>query len=271
MKHFLSILLCAICGLCLNSCGNEETIDPGWCDFPGPMPSEGYLIDGGRITGISLYGIQSTSNTANAWPDYYKRTQKFTSYSKVTLALSMSCSAQIYEPNDKEEMDGINMIENEYEKERGGFILENFMTKKWTVWNNIYTAYVNGEVSIVCDKKLWDKTPGTNLIEHFINVKPIGCLPVGIESPKMLYNYDEEKPSNLTKILVDEGWLITQYYLKFATEPIEKYHELTCHITMPMTLEHIRDYAVAKYKGEETGPIFTNQVFETDCKIFIER
>ena len=273
MRHFILILLCAICGLSLNSCKDDETIDPGWGDSPAPMPAYGYLWDGGRISGISLYGIPKASYLFEAWQNFDKKPKKFTSYSNVILILEINSPYSKYETDetdDKEEMNSIKMIENEYEKERGGFIFENYMKNFFAPWTHIYTAYVNGEVSIVCDKKLWGKTPGTNLIEHFNNINLEGCVPVGIENPKMLYNFNDEKPSNLSKILVNEGWLLPSYILNFATEPTEKYSELTFHITMPMTLEHIRDYAVAKYKGEETGPIFTNHVFETDCKILFE-
>ena len=164
-------------------------------------------------------------------------------------------------------------MENKYQEEKTLFMYEDYkecIKHAVTWWPDYFSAYINGDVTIVCDKTLWGEAPGTNLIGHFIDRHHTPCMPVGIENPALACRFGEKIPENLQERLINGAWVKTKYILKFTTEPTEKYSELTFHLTMPMRIEHIRDYAVAKYKGEDAVPVFTNHMFETDCKILFE-
>ena len=277
MKQFFSFFLCVLFGLSFYSCQSDE---------PGPaevnIDIKGHLWDGGEISGINFYCIEKyNSHIGEPHYQYNPRVKTLKNYSDFYLQLEFNRNAPFYQTDDADEMVAIGKIEGDYEKSKSLFIVEEYEkyrhnNQRDEQWPNLFTAYTNGEVSITCDKVLFGEEPGTNLDKYFNVNKGLTdldsrCLPVGIENPRMLYNFGEEIPSDMDKFFVKGTWLQPQYYLQFKDLPTEKYDELTLSVTFPMIREHVRNYAVAKYRGETvTSPKLTEDVFKADCPIKFE-
>jgi hypothetical protein len=176
-----------------------------------------------------------------------------------------------YEGHDEDEKQAISLLENEYYIEKSSFIYEDFKRynegSRQAGWPSYFTAYINGEVTITCDKTLYGEQPGTNLSSHFYIYASSECMPVGVEEPKLLYHFGEEIPTTMSDFFVEGSWFQYLYILSLIGEPDERYEELTLSITIPLTVEHVRDYVAAKYKGANIEPILTKSVFESDCLI----
>ena len=282
MRYLFSFLLCVMFGLSFYSCQRDESGDE-----PGPVEIDadptGFLIDGGEISDVGFYCLENNQPVLGemSYYDYCWMTKTVGSYSDFYLQLKFNRNAPFYQTDDADEMVAIGKIEGDYEKSKSLFIVEEYEkyrhnNQRDEQWPNLFTAYTNGEVSITCDKVLFGEEPGTNLEKYFNVNKGLTdldsrCLPVGIENPRMLYNFGEEIPSDMDKFFVKGTWLQPQYYLQFKELPTEKYDELTLSVTFPMIREHVRDYAVAKYRGETvTSPKLTEDVFKADCPIKFE-
>ena len=282
MKQYFSFLLCALFGLSFYSCQSDE---------PAPVEvaidPRGNLWDGGQISGINFYCIEKKRPILGemSYYDYYRMTKTVGSYSDFYLQLEFNING--YPPLTTDDMQ-IAIIQDDYEKSKSLFIVEDYDRFNQAItgevgWPSLFTAYTNGEVSITCGKVLFGEEPGTNLDKYFnVNrfyaandkfVENAGsrCLPIGIENPKMLYKFGEEIPSDMDKFFVKGTWLQPKYFLQFKELPTEKYDELTLSVIFPMIREHVRDYAVAKYKGEAiTTAKLTEDVFKADCPIKFE-
>lgn len=282
MKQCFSFLLCVLFGLSFYSCQSDESGDEL---SPVEIDADptGFLIDGGEISDVGFYCLEKQQPVLGeiSYYDYCRMTKTVGSYSDFYLQLKFNRNAPFYQTDDADEMVAIGKIEGDYEKSKSLFIVEEYEkyrhnNQRDEQWPNLFTAYTNGEVSITCDKVLFGEEPGTNLEKYFNVNKGLTdldsrCLPVGIENPRMLYNFGEEIPSDMDKFFVKGTWLQPQYYLQFKELPTEKYDELTLSVTFPMIREHVRDYAVAKYRGEiVTTPKLTEDVFKADCPIKFE-
>lgn len=264
----LSIFTCLLC----QSCQNDETepiVDNPQAEIHAP--SEGMLLDGGVISGINLYCLEYNKQYYGMqWYEYYPLTKTVTDYNSFRLFLLFNGNAPVYSSDNKEEMTSIfkNMLE--YEKERSNFILESYntYTKGAKGWPALFTAFINGELTITCDKVIFGEEAGTNLLPHFTVIAESQCIPIGVENPTFLYNYGDNIPTEATKVFVKDTWLQPKYVLHFAETPTEKYEDLTFHITLPMKKEHIRDMAVSKHKtGVEPDRKYSEEVFSSDCQI----
>ena len=232
---------------------------------------EGTLLDGGEISDISLYCIENNkSMIGKQWYEYYPATKTVSDYSSFKLILMLNRNAPIYVANDIDERASIAKIEYEYVKEKSQFIYENYKKYKESNparWPDLFTSYINGELSITCDKVLFGEQPGTNLSLYFTVSAESPCIPIGIENPKLLYEFGEELPVEVQKLFAKGTWLQPEYFLQFAKLPSEKYEDLTLHVTLPMIIEHVRDIAVSKYKGINLDNKYSESVFKTDCLI----
>ena len=83
----------------------------------------------------------------------------------------------------------------------------------------------------------------------------------------MLYGYEDELPSLTSERFPDGAWIQHEYRMELKSLPEEKYDELTLHMTIPMKIEHVRDYMMSTYRGDSIGPRYTDQIFEADCLI----
>ncbi len=255
---FLSLFL--LTWMCL-SCENSEIETLGHKGIGNSkyVSTEGTLLDGGSISGINLYCLEK-----NAVQDY----------NAFQMRLIVNRDAPQYTSDDISVMHSIGRIEKEYNKEKCTFILDDYNEYKKNTpgftkgWPELFTACTNDEVTITCDKMLYGKKPGTNL-NSFFSIIPYGCdcMPVGLEKAKLLYRFTDELPTVMSEFFVVGSWLSIGYNLMFASEPSEKYDELTFYLSLPVTKEHVWDYAVAKYHGKELASMYSEAVYKAECKI----
>ena len=281
MKHYFSFLLCILSGITLFSCQSDE---------PGPaevyIDSKGSLWDGGEISGIDFYCIEKyNSHIGEPYYQYNPKVKTLKNYSDFYLQLEFKTKGHDA-PSAADAQ--IIIIQKDYKKSKSSFIVTEYdkfrqKNQRDEEWPNLFTAYINGVVSIACDKVLFGEEPGTNLDKYFnVNryyavhdmfVENAGsrCLPIGIENPRMLYNFGDEIPSDMDKFFIKGTWIQPEYYLQFKELPTEKYDELTLSVTFPMIREHVWDYAVAKYRGKAvTTAKLTEAVCKADCPIKFE-
>lgn len=271
MKQYLSYLFCMLFGMTLFSCQSDESVP---LEFPAPVI--GLVMDGGEISDISLYCIEKNNpHIGEIYYEYNPKVKTLKNYSDFDLLLELNRNGGYYHSDDMGEMNSIGKYELDYIKSKSLFIVEDYkryrFEEKDLPWPDFFAAYTNGEVSITCNKRLFGEEAGTNLEKYITVNMACQCLPTGIEAPKMLYKFGEEIPSEMNKFFVKGTWLQPKYYLQFKELPTEKYDDLTLTVTLPMIREHVRDYAVAKYRGETiTKAKLTEDVFKADCQIKFE-
>ena len=270
MKRFTLLSFSALLGIMMCACHNDDDdeIIP-----PAPVPEvEGRLLDGGTISDIGLYCIENddAAMIGQNWVDYYAKTKTVKDYSDFKLYILLNQNASIYTTNDLNEMSAISQQEIAYEKEKSAFMLEDYLNYAEHAkygWPNFLTAYLNGEVTVTCDKSLYGETPGENLSKYFTVTTENVCLPVGKESATLLYKFGDELPTEMPLYFVDGSWLQPEYHLQFAVRPTIKPDQITLNVSIPMTIEHERDYVVAQLKGIEASPMYTDTVFRAECLI----
>ena len=133
-------------------------------------------------------------------------------------------------------------------------------------WIKFYTAYINGEVQITCDKTLFGKEKGENLAQFFDVVSDQLYMPHGIENPTLTYMLDKDVPKTVDKLLTEETWLEPSCIIKFDSIPEEKYNELTFRITIPIKMEHTYEYVMDKFKGREAELKTSEKTFSAEYK-----
>lgn len=288
MKKYLNMLLFALAFAGLASCqSNEEETENGQIEVQDEqtgvedgqaevnIDGTGLLLDGGEISGVSLYCLEKNrTEFGEQWQDYYAKTKTVKGYSEISLDIKVNRDAPGYYTTDTAEYRAISQLEAKYYKEKTAFIVDEMesyrrssIPGKMAAWPDFLTAYINGEVVITCDKVLYGEEPGTNLSGHFNVLSGTQCLPVGVDNPSLLYNYGDQMPTLLSEYLPTGAWLQPDYWLEFDNQPSEKYDNITLHLTFPLLIEHSRDYAVALYKGNNSDMKYTERVFNADCSI----
>ena len=253
MKHFFSILLCILLGCSFVSC--EKDMPPRPVEY-----IEGWLLDGGTISGIRLTANQS----------------QFSNYSDVKIELFLTSSASpflsIINPSNH---DKIQEMKKKYVLPKSLFILNSYKDaitsldiNSWNgEWPNLFTAYVNGDVTITCDKPLFGEEPGTNLSKYFRVIPRNSCMPVGVAEPYLLYDFGDSIPTNINELFAKEAWLHYIYNLFFEELPSEQYKDLTLRVSIPMLLECYEEYVVAEYIGQPLESKYREATFSRDLKI----
>lgn len=244
---------------------DEETIG----DVPQPDLT-GLMLDGGGIKGIDMCCV------TNEIPkdDYAVKT--LTDYPSLNLNVKLSyVGGNVYQPEFTEQqiqewLDRVKM-EHEYYKKKTLFIQQEYRSDtlhhyEWG-WPHFFTAFVNGEVSITCDKTLFGLEPGENLGKYFSITAPTDCLPVGIENPYLLYEIGEEMPETVADFFQMKSWILNKYWIKLTSIPEEQYDELTFKITFPMTVEHTCLYIASQYRGTNEELKREDKVFEAECLV----
>ena len=261
-----------------------------------PVNNKGRLWDGHDISQIGLYCIEKDSSVKiviDVARTYWVKTKTIKDYSdmdfmylELTYGRDWDKLRQHYGIEKGDEAIKISRLEKEYYINKSSLLVEDYdafvydsdpnrnywkydFENLWFVgYPDFYTAYVNGEVSITCDKTLYGEEPGTNLSKHFSVISKGGCVPVGIENTRLLHHFGEVLPTDMEEIFPHEAWLHRNYYMYFKDIPSEKYDNLTLHLSIPMTVEHSMDYIVSEYKGNApSAPQYTETVFEADCPI----
>ena len=267
MKHFGFTFLLLFIALCLASCQKDEDSTVPLTPIPPPV-----LVDGGSVSSINLYCLEKDREPPlEIWYNYYPKTKTVKDYSNIQLCVMVDTDIPLRESDDSVEMSVINKMEANYHRERISNVLniskdDAYYIDKGYILDGYMTAYVNGEVTLTCDKTLFGETPGTNLSKYFIILGGAEFVPIGIENPEM-HDFDDASSVMMNDNFVDEAWLYHGYAMELNTIPLEQYDSLTLHLSIPMTIEHVRDYIMSTYRGDSIGPRFTDQIFEADCLI----
>ena len=254
MKNFFPILLCILLGCSFVSC--EKDMPPR--SYPPPYV-KGRLGDGGRINQILL----STEETS------------FSNYSDIKIKLKIDATSKVSPLITSSNSEKINELKKEYVLAKSLFIQESYDIAMKTLdihdwnmgWPDLYTAYVNGDVTITCDKPLFGEEPGTNLSKYFRVIPRNSCMPVGVSEPYLLYDFGDSIPTNINELFAKEAWLHYIYNLFFEELPSEQYKDLTLRVSIPMLLECYEDYVVAEYIGQPLESKYREATFSRDLKI----
>ena len=269
-KTFATRMLCALVALTMTTIAACDKEEENVYNFPEQGEHIGLMLDGGGINGIDMYCV------TNEIPkdDYAVKT--LTDYSYLNLNVKLRYTGgNVYRPEFTEQQiqewqDRVKM-EHEYYKEKTLFIQQEYRSDtlhhyEWG-WPHFFTAFVNGEVSITCDKTLFGLETGKNLGKYFSITAPTDCLPVGIENPYLLYGIGVEMPETVADFFQMESWILNKYWIKLTSIPEEQYDELTFKITFPMTVEHTCLYIASQYRGTNEELKRENKVFEAECLV----
>ena len=236
---------------------------------PGNLPEpnfDGLMYDG---CGLEKYYFYCIDNSMNRYDTSIKTID---SYSKMCLSIEEKFKNYGLDVNDPDRIP-VARMKNDYYRQKTAFIYREYQThmdKALNGWTYFLTAYVNGDVSITCDKVLWGEEAGTDLKKHFNIYSAAYCMPVGIENPTLLYNYGEmqENMMNMSDFFPMEAWLQDSYEMYVSSEPEERYDEITFTLTLPVKIEHTYDYILAKYRGNEDAELKTTEkVFTPQCTV----
>lgn len=245
------------------------------------MPLEGLMMDAGEISELQLYGLKkAVSMSGFDIPAVYRDEVKdkgklvFPDYQSIRLyAWFIRHGYALIEDSAKSTK--IIRMERDYYYHRTNFILEQYkifnQRQTLTEWPLLLTAYVNGDVTLTCDKTLFGQEPGEDLSQHFIVSPTYGCVPIGRgDNPEMLYSFNDiEKLFTgicMTDFFKKDSWMQYGYMIKFADKPSEQYSDITFTLTFPTTREHIRDYAINMYNGENKPMKLTDDVYTASFK-----
>lgn len=242
------------------------------------MPLEGLMVDAGEIAELQLYGLQKTIFISGFdIPAVYRDEVKdkgelvFPDYQSIRLyAWFVRHGYGLIE--DSAKATKIIRMERDYYYHKTDFILEQYNKLQTPVeWPLLFTAYVNGDVTLTCDKTFFGQEPGENLSQHFRVSPAYGCVPIGRgENPEMLYSFNDiEKLFTgicMTDFFKKDSWMQYGYMIKFIDEPTERYDEITFTLTFPASLEHVREFVTSKYKGENAPMRVTDTTFTASFK-----
>lgn len=256
MKRFFyfCILICAS----LSSCTKDEHNGIGNCPQPDVV---GLMHDGGTLSEVNMYCFDAHDPNHPKGYEYLNKVKTLDSYCQMELYVDTKEINKTYESSD------MFYIAKEHYLKRTSCMVKDYQLGLMG-WPCFYTAYTNGEVSITCDKVLFGKEAGANLSEHFIINSYTSCLPVGIDSPKLLCNYGEKMPILMNEYFAaNNTWFTVKYKLYLASDPSEKYDELTFKLSIPLLIEDVHKYVVSKYNGTNEPMKTTERTFEAECKV----
>lgn len=281
MKKISYILFGSLLAVVFNSCQEDDIWDIHQEELY--IDVVGLLVDGGQISDVGLYCLEA-GPYYKPWFEYYPEVKTLEDYSDIQhFCIIIHRDIPTYRSDDQEEMSVISEMEKEYYKEKAAFMIDayekylgsafyreammNHDDKHCWGWPELFTAYTTGEVSITCDKMLFGEEPGTNLSSYFTMTANNGCIPSGVDNPKLCYDFFDDKPTVMRDFFPDSVWLQPEYYLHFDIFPPEQYDSLTLTLTIPMLIEHSRNYVVAKYKGICEKSRYSNHSFIAECPI----
>lgn len=252
MKNLIFALLSIFSVGCLFSCSEKEEPVP-----PAPVPHNRFwgITDGATLSNIDIS---------------YKKASEWNGVGFKDFHLFINPKFQIL----PETLEAVEKLEDEYLYNRYTFIREG-NNKTGKNLPSYFAAYVNGEVKITCDKKLFGKEPGEVLNEFFTFNRNYStdftCLTVGIDEPYFLYGFKDEQPTDMEQIFTQEAWISHHPYSWAMKEvPKEKYPRVTFYLTFPVKKELTGEYARALYDGEEPERTFTEEVFTSECSVTLK-
>lgn len=269
MKRFfyLCILLCAA----FTSCKKDENIIDGPYDSRPPVFDT--FLDGGEIESLSLScldypfydtnstGVQGNANDAKTINDY--------TFMQLNVEFNLKWYDNTSYKSEKElEQDrAIRKIEKDYLRDKAAFLYSECQKHNY-VFPAFFTAYTNGEVTITCDNVLFGEQPGSNLSKYFIIKLDPNCIIAGRDSTKIIYNAGDKIPNHMDKYFkVKETFIATNYRIRFAFAPEEKYDALTFKISFPLLIDDVHKYALSQYHGFQEPLESKERVMEAECKV----
>lgn len=163
------------------------------------------------------------------------------------------------------------VIESEiedYYREKSGFVTDEFRRLDTPMeWNFFFTACLDGIPEITCDKVLFGEKEGTPLNKYFIVSSEANCLPGGWDAPGMLYKYGENIPTGFDEYFTGNPWLLESYAFKLVSTPPEWYREMTFRISIPVRMEHSREFIISRHLGNNNALKITNKTFSSECRL----
>lgn len=224
---------------------------------PRPL---GEMGDAGNINRIRVYCVDGNTAIYQSDADFV-----FDSYSQVRFYIVPRTSSQ--------HSTSLNVVNAmiDYYVTRSSFIIEeynNLLDKGEYGYPCFYSAYINGEVTLTCDKTLFGKEPGVNLSPHFKAWVASTCMPVGRnDDAYLLYGFDDEMPISMDDVFVMDAWMFAEYCITFLDTPEERYDELTFQFTFPLSREHVEVTMLARENGINTEMLVTDDVYATECTV----
>ena len=262
-KLKLLFILIALCACVFSSCEKEKVTEEVKTplDFT-PEDPYGTMFDGGLLQTLNI------DVSPSSYKHYSSSDQTFDDYSAMGLLVepeySESAVNSIYDYLSTEEATALNDSVYHYGRERTSFVqqaLKNNADARHYAWVPYGTAYINGDVTVTCNKTLYGKEPGENLAEYF-NVRSYALYTIrGIENPVLTYILDEDVPKKVNEFFTNETWTEYEYTISFDSIPEEKYDEISLTMTMPLKVEHIHKYFQNKVRGfDRTMEITTKTI-----------
>lgn len=187
MKNYIILLLSAIFGALMCSCNDDEPSIDG-C----PPPYAAYFISGGDIYDANLYCLNYRDYNDMPTDEFLALTKYVKDYDDFKLCIKLKY--------DNIHSIGRLYAQNQYETKNYSFYIDalnNYTETNKYCFPKIATAYINGEVTITCDKTLFGEAPGTNLSKYFTISDTSPCIIIGRENPKFLCNFGEELPKDM--------------------------------------------------------------------------
>jgi hypothetical protein len=277
-KAFITCVV-ALVAICILSCDKDEEQEPineviGNSQQPCYY---GEIKTADGITGLDLYVVENFQDFSDQ-PD----NGPVADYSTFQI-LGEICQGTFqyidstYENNSSEIQTAVEYMRLGFGKERTRFIQDAFIAaygepvyKYLDKWPCLYTAYINGDITISCDRKLFGKEPGEDISQYFNVYGTAECVPIGRENSTILYNFEEQKPKAISELMQKDTWLQKYFYFYFREIPEEKYDTLTFKITIPITREHYTKY----FYGicvDENGPLkVTNDTLVSERQVIIK-
>jgi hypothetical protein len=288
-KAFITCVI-ALVAICILSCDKDEN------EVQEPVNQEpvseiignsrqpynyGEVETADGITGVVLYVVENFRGLS-----YRPDNGPVSDYSTFQILGEINhgplrCVDTTYEKYSSEIQDAVEYMQEGFERARTQFMQDAFIANygepDYTFgsnyldkWPYLYTAYINGDITISCDKKLFGKEPGEDISQYFNVYGTANCVPIGRKNPTVLYNFEEEKPKAISELMQKDTWLQRYFYFYFREIPEEKYDTLTFKITIPITREHYTRYFYSICLGENEPLKVTNDTLVSERQVIIK-
>ena len=272
--------ICFLLVMAFLSCSKDEddTCNSKYREQPSP-DQVGTVIDGGELSETSLQinclGLNPETNTIVS-SSSYPFLAPFNDYSTMVFPFYLvrkeeTALTELLSSLNESEVIQIGNLYREHNKERVAFLIDAYFNKYTTIqynqsWPFFCTAYINGDVSVICDKTLFGEAPGSNLARHF-SFESYPCMMVGIDEPILVYGFDDELPTDADGVFPQGAWLKAAYSMRFRDIPSEKYDDITFTLSIPVIREHCRKYIVYQYMGKELESKYSECTITGACHL----
>lgn len=264
IKSILFIL--SFCILC--SCAQNDT------PVRTLVPEEAYCtVDGTVISGAKLYCVLFEKDNYSDVDEYYASTKTVSSYSDFFFLIKIEFKNPEFHFTDTDQDNKLQSELYSYLHTKADVIRNdrNYHSKngdnKGYGMDEFFSAYINGEVEITCDKTLFGLSPGENLVNKLKIIYNYTCQPIGITPPYSVIHCDEIERSIKKSVFHDKAWLRLNYRLTFKDIPEEIYDEITFKLRLPIIKENASHYISSFIKGYESKPQYEEMIYNASVNI----